>query len=235
MSRSEESGKYQEKPKIVGHPSTLASPFDGVAEEYDAWFDETGKLVFETELRSLQQVLPSLHKPWLEIGIGTGRFAQALGIETGVDISVPMLNTAAGRNLNVVLARGELLPFDSNLFNTVFMITVLCFMEWSSVVLREVHRILKPGGKLVLADMPSGSSWTQLYEHLKQQNDPVYKYAVFYSYNDLIGLVEREGFSVQDTVSTLLQNPDGITRTEEPHKGFTTGAGFVVIVAGKQL
>jgi len=65
---------------------TKVSLFDNLALAYDAWFEGEGKLIFAIETRALQEVLPSLPKPWLEVGVGSGRFAQALGIETGVDL-----------------------------------------------------------------------------------------------------------------------------------------------------
>ena len=62
---------------------TDTSPFDELAAEYDAWFDKEGSHIFFNEVKAFQGVLPDLPKPWLEIGVGSGRFAQALGIETG--------------------------------------------------------------------------------------------------------------------------------------------------------
>lgn len=231
---------YTEEPHLpTGHgkgtgvPGIPASPFNESVADYDAWYDEAGRLVFETELRSLQQVLPSLSGPWLEVGVGTGRFAQALGIGTGVDIAVKMIEVASQRDTAVLLARGEQLPFGDRCFGAVFLITTMCFIEQPLSVLREVHRVLVPGGKLVLAVMPAHSAWTQLYKEMKHQGHPLYTHAIFRSYDELINLIERGDFSVQNTVSTLFEGPDEVTRAESPQTGFRIGAGFVVIVAGK--
>ncbi len=229
----------EEPPRPAGHgkgsrtPGIRTSPFDEYVADYDAWYDEAGKLVFETELRSLQKVLPSLSRPWLEVGVGTGRFAQALGIGTGVDIAVKMLEIASQRDTATSLASGEQLPFADRCFGAVFLITTMCFLKQPLSVLHEVHRVLVSGGKLVLAVMPAHSAWTQLYEEMKHRGDSLYTHATFRSYDELISLVERGDFSVQNTVSTLLQGPGEVTRAESPQTGVRTGAGFVVIVAGK--
>ena len=64
------------------------SIFDLLALDYDGWFEDEGKLLFAIEAEAFRRVLPSLPKPWLEVGVGSGRFAQALGIENGIDPSV---------------------------------------------------------------------------------------------------------------------------------------------------
>ena len=63
----------------IRHRNTKVSPFDDLASDYDAWFEREGKLIFTIEVRAFQQVLPSLPKPWLEVGVGSGRFAQVSG------------------------------------------------------------------------------------------------------------------------------------------------------------
>jgi hypothetical protein len=74
--------------------SNDVSPFDDLALEYDAWFEGEGKPVFSIEVPAFHKVLPSLPKPWLEVGVGSGCFAQALGIETGDDQSIKLLEMA---------------------------------------------------------------------------------------------------------------------------------------------
>jgi hypothetical protein len=61
------------------------SPFDNLASAYDAWFEQEGKLIFTIEVEAFRKVLPLLSKPWLEVGVGSGRFAQALNIKMGID------------------------------------------------------------------------------------------------------------------------------------------------------
>lgn len=95
------------------------SPFDDLSLEYDAWFDGEGSLIFFNEIKALQTLLPSLPKPWLEIGIGSGRFAQALGINTGIDPSCKLVEMARSRGINafigveksIFLMQNRLAPF----------------------------------------------------------------------------------------------------------------------------
>ena len=60
--------------------------FDSHASEYDAWYDtDAGKTIFAMEVDCLKPLLYSYPRPYLEIGVGSGRFARALGIEYGVE------------------------------------------------------------------------------------------------------------------------------------------------------
>ena len=93
-------------------------PFDLLAPAYDSWFEGEGKLIFAIETAALRQILPSLPKPWLEIGIGTGRFARALGIDTGIDPSREMLRIAREHGVRVFAGKGEQQIFDAGSFDT---------------------------------------------------------------------------------------------------------------------
>ena len=72
--------------------------------------------------------------------------------------------TAAGRPAEVVDAPGEQLPFPDNSFDTVALTLVLCTAPDPAAVLREVDRVLRPGGRLlflehVRADDPKLARW----------------------------------------------------------------------------
>ncbi len=77
--------------KIIRSHREKPSPFDGSAENYDLWFESReGKAIFENEkdcLRALLQISKGL---WLEVGVGSGRFAFSLGISEGADPSSGM-------------------------------------------------------------------------------------------------------------------------------------------------
>lgn len=76
-----------------------AQVFDERAAEYDAWFDES--LLFAIELAALQELATPLLGPKLEIGVGPGRFAEALGVEFGVDPALAPLALAKKRGVRV--------------------------------------------------------------------------------------------------------------------------------------
>jgi SAM-dependent methyltransferase len=215
--------------------SAMASVFDPLASHYDAWFDGEGESVFAIEIQAFRSVLDLLPKPWLEIGVGSGRFAQALGIETGLDPSIRLLEMARRRGVNAFLGQGEQAPFQGHVFGTVFLIVTLCFLDSPSMVLRQVDRLLKEGGKLVLGLVLRESPWGRFYQAKKEKGHRFYKYATFYSFEEVGALLEQAGFAIEEVISTLFQKPGEVRGMESPLKGLSPDAGFVVIVARRMI
>jgi len=209
------------------------SVFDSMASQYDSWFEGKGELIFSIEIQALQQVLPPLLKPWLEIGVGSGRFAQALRIENGLDPSIELLKIAKNRGTNAFLGRGEAVPFKNNTFGAVFLIVTLCFVDSPLKVLTEANRLLSKGGHIVLGLVLRESPWGKSYELKKEIGHHFYKHATFYSYAELEAFLMQAAFSIEKVISTLFQKPNKIEHTEFPQQGFSPDAGFTVIVAEK--
>jgi SAM-dependent methyltransferase len=209
----------------------IDSVFDSLASAYDSWFDDEGEPVFAIEIQAFRSVSGLLPKPWLEIGVGSGRFAQALGIETGLDPSIKLLEMARRRGVDAFLGKGEMAPFQGDVFGTVFLIVTLCFVDSPSVLLLEVNRLVKEGGKLVLGLVLRESPWGRFYQVKKKEGHRFYKYATFYSFEEVRALLEQSGFAIEEVISTLFQNPGEVRGMESPMKGLSSEAGFVVIVA----
>jgi ubiquinone/menaquinone biosynthesis C-methylase UbiE len=213
--------------------SSLFSPFDDLALEYDAWFDIDGRLIFFIEVQAFQIILSSLPKPWLEVGVGSGRFAQALGIENGVDPSFRLLQIARPRGVNAFQGRGEQLLFSEDSFGTVFLIVTLCFLDSALDVLKEANRILRPGGRIVLGLVLKENPWGRFYQRKKAEGHRFYRYARFYSFDEAVNLLVQAGFVNEKVISTLFQKPGKVYHTEKPREGYSPDAGFTIITAGK--
>jgi SAM-dependent methyltransferase len=218
---------------LKGHRGS--SPFDSLAAEYDAWFEDEGRLIFAIEVKAFRTVLSLLPKPWLEVGVGSGRFAQVLGIENGIDPSVKLLEMATSRGIRTFLARGEDHFFNKETLGTVFLIATLCFLDSPIAVLHEAHRILKPEGKIVLGLVLRESPWGKFYQIKKQEGHRFYKYATFYSYQEVEKLITYSGFIIDKVISTLFQKPGEVKGMEAPRGGLSANAGFTIIRARKKL
>jgi len=177
--------------------------FDSLASDYDAWFEEEGRLIFASEVEALRQTLPLLPKPWIEVGVGSGRFAQALGIDIGLDPSSKLLEMAENRGISVLLGRGEEMSFKGGVFGTAFFVVTLYFVDSPREILSEAARLLKNGGKVVLGLILKESPWGQLYQREKETGHRFYSHAMFYSYGELDMLLKQAGFSVKQITSTL--------------------------------
>lgn len=208
-----------------------SSPFGRFASEYDAWFGGEGRLTFAIELRAFQEILPHLPKPWLEIGVGSGRLAQSLGIETGVDPCVKLVEMARRRGVSTLLARGEELPFQEASFGTVFLMVSMCFLERPGMALREAKRVLVPDGKIVLGLVLRDSPWGRFYRQRGKPGHRLYEHARFYGYEQLVSLLVTAGLPFERVVSTLFQRPGAVQRMEEPREGYLPGAGLTIVVA----
>lgn len=210
------------------------SPFDDLPERYDTWFDEEGKLIFAIEVAAFNSILHLLPKPWLEIGVGSGRFAQALGIEFGIDPSTKLLQMAIDRGIDARHGRGEDRLFQEKSIGTVFLIVTICFINSPEKVFREIERILHPDGRLVIGLVLKEGSWGSYYQKLKENKHPFYKFARFFSYDELAKILMKSGFLIDRTVSTLFQIPGKVVGEESPREGYWPNAGFIILVARKE-
>ena len=128
-----------------------------------------GKFGFDmdAEIRHVLSCARPLTGSVLEIGTGKGRFLMPLAREdvriTTVDndqeaMACARLNAefhGITDGIEWTLHNAESLPWPDHTFDAVVSMNALHHMTQVWTVLAEAHRVLKPGGKLVLADFTS--------------------------------------------------------------------------------
>jgi len=205
--------------------------FEALTARYDAWF-ERHQLAYLSELKALRALLPEGPFSGLEVGVGTGRFASALGIWVGVDPANKCLKLARERGVEAILAIGEALPFREGAFDVVLMVVTFCFLADPEAALSEGHRVLKPEGRLLVGIIDRESKLGVLYTRKKAEGCPFYRDAVFYTPAEVVGMLKEHGFLVKKVVQTLFKLPWELNEVEEPEEGYGRGS-FVAIAAVK--
>lgn len=203
-----------------------AKLFDENWERYDDWF-EKHKNTYSSELKALKKVITEGFG--LEVGVGSGRFAQPLGANIGIDPSRNMLKLAKKRGIQVILGEGENLPFKDFTFDFVLVVVTLCFVDNPENILNEASRVLKKGGRLIVGEINRESQLGQLYDS-KREKSEFYKLAAFYSGNEIIEMFNKAGIRYIESYQTFLES---LKIEEEPKKGADRG-GFVVIAGVKE-
>ena len=146
--------------------------FNDQAASYDRWYaTPLGQLVDRVEKEAVFDLLPDLDgRRVLEVGCGTGNISLTLARRgaqvVGLDVSSPMLAAAQqkarqhGFPLNLIRGLAGSLPFNEESFDGVISILALDFISDRPGALRELMRVLRPGGFLELALLNRFSLWT---------------------------------------------------------------------------
>ena len=175
----------------------------------------------------MRALLPEPPGRGLEVGVGSGKFAAPLGITTGLEPSAVMAERARRLGIEVVTGVGEALPFPEASFDLVLMVTTLCFLDSPPQCLREIRRVLAPGGCLLIGFVDKNSTLGHRYR-MRQSSSRFYGVAEFFTAAEVVALLEQAGFTVAGAKQALLEDrPPGCIRD-----GYGDGA-FVVIKGEK--
>ena len=155
----------------------------------------------------------------LDAGCGDGLLACSLAERGahifGLDADRRMLVAAAARarrrdvRATFVEGRLERLPFPDDAFDVVAAVTVLCFVSDASVAVREIARVLRPGGRLVIGELGRWNTWAARRRLLGWLGSPLWKAAHFRTATVLCSLVKHAGFSVVGVRGAVYYPPVG--------------------------
>ena len=148
----------------------------------------------------------------LEIGVGTGILAVPLaerGLDVvGVDVSAAMLaklrTKARGGRPHVALADARQLPFGDDTFGAAYLRHVLHLIPRWSTAVSELCRVVRPGGVVVVGDVPRTERWQEFWELIEPIVGPA---------ADPVGLdMDRDGHqALDDAFRAAGAGPEDVT------------------------
>jgi ubiquinone/menaquinone biosynthesis C-methylase UbiE len=159
-----------------GRGSGLAADARKEFDRWSRWYDRDllQPLFFQPSHRMLLEMLSPADQRILDVGCGTGVFAARV-LERfpdthvcGLDLSEGMLCKAAARcqaardRIHLVQGDSERLPFADDVFDAVTCTHSFHHYPRQDRVVAEMHRVLRPGGRLLIIDGDRDRLWGHL-------------------------------------------------------------------------
>jgi 2-polyprenyl-3-methyl-5-hydroxy-6-metoxy-1,4-benzoquinol methylase len=179
----------------------------------------------------------------LDVGCGDAELVCAMASRgaqvTGLDPDPAMLGAArlraakAGVDVTFLQGRVERLPFPDPSFDVVVSATVLCSVRDAAGAVRELARVLRPGGRLVLGELGRWSVWAAMRRVRGWLGSTIWKAARFRTVSELRALAEQAGLSVTVICGAVYYPPVGfLARALAPIDSWlgsltTLGAAFI--------
>ncbi len=193
---------------------------------------------------------PLRGKRVLDVGTGDGTYAieaaERGAIVTALDLEQEMLDAAharaVSRGVEVTLQRGraEQLPFEDASFDVVIAVTVLCFVPDAQRAVREMARVLAPGGRVVVGELGRFSVWAAERRVRDWLGASTWRRAQFWSRSELAALAHGAGLHAANVRGSVFFPPSGIAaRLVAPLEPLLTrlhapGAAFLALAADKR-
>lgn len=185
----------------------------------------------------------------LDVGCGDGLLAAALAragaVVTGIDSNINMLVAGRARAQREGLGLGfgqadvRRLPFGDATFDVVIAITVLCFVRDAERAMREMARVLKPGGAIVVGELGRWNLWAAKRRIRGWLGSRVWREARFFGAAELRRLIVNAGLGVMATRAAIFYPPcataAALLAPCDPWLGrrTTTGAAFLALAGRK--
>lgn len=196
------------------------TPFEDFSEIYDDWFEKNNDK-YAAELQALRCFLPAKGQG-SEVGVGSGKFADPLGVKAGVESSPKMAEKARKLNIHVLPGIAENLPIQNSSFNFVLMVTTICFVDDLKKTFLEASRVLKDDGFIDKDSKPG-----EVYRRNKNKSH-FYNIAKFFSTEEILACLSKAGFSKFEIKQTIFPE-----NTRQLSDGF--GIGSFVVIKGLKM
>jgi ubiquinone/menaquinone biosynthesis C-methylase UbiE len=218
---------------------------------YHAWrASALGRITDRCEAAALLPMMGEVAgREVLDIGCGDGTMAVLLASQgarvTGLDPDLAMLRaarqaaSAAGVPIRLAGGRIEALPLHEARFDLVTAVTVLCFVRDEAAAWREMARVLRPGGHLVIGELGLWSLWALRRRIRGWFGAQLWRRAAFHSAGALRRAAEAAGLVVEDIRGAVFHPPSGaLARFTAPAdaclgRRTTCGAAFIALRARK--
>ena len=191
--------------------SEAVDAFDRAAFGYDAWYEtEKGRQVLSAERRIVDGFLPD-EGVGLEIGAGTGVFAEALTDSMRsvvcLDLSHKMLARSAGRGLPSILGSADAMPLRSGSLGFAYMVTVIEFLGDPVASLKEASRVTGRDAPIVALFINRESDWGRLYTAMAEKGDPIFSHAHLYTLDEVEEIALKASLKRCGALGTLTASP----------------------------
>lgn len=221
------------------------------AQTYARWRATTlGEITERVETRVVFDLAGPLRgRRVLDVGTGDGTYAieavERGAIVTALDLEQEMLDAvrarAASRGVEVTLQQGraERLPFEDASFDVVIAVTVLCFVPDAQRAVREMARVLTPGGRVVLGELGRFSVWAAERRVRGWLGASTWRQAQFWSRSELAALAQGAGLHAASMRGSVFFPPSSLAaRLVAPVEPLLTrlhapGAAFLALAADK--
>lgn len=210
--------------------------FDDWPDRYENWFTTPiGSLVKKVEWELIDDLLrPVPGELILDAGCGTGVFTLDIisrgSRVIGLDLSLSMIRRARRKarssQLRIISADILHLPFPEHSFEKTVSITALEFIPDGEKAVKELFRVTRKGGTVVVATLNSLSPWAERRREEAERGHDLFSKAVFRSPEELVALGYAQGLSRTAVHFRKEDDPEQAARIEEEgqRKGLHTGA-----------
>jgi ubiquinone/menaquinone biosynthesis C-methylase UbiE len=223
---------------------------------YAAWRTSSlGEITEELEHRLLFRLAgPLAGRFVLDVGCGDGTLAGAFAASgaarvIGCDADARMIARANQSHASsgpaclvapaFLVADATRLPFADASFDIVSIVTVLAFIPDAGAALREIARVLRPGGTLVLGDLGKWNYWAARRRIRAWRGAALWQGATFRTAGQLRALASAAGLRVDHVSGCIFYPPwQALARRMAPWDAVlgertTLGAAFIAVQARK--